>query len=133
MDSLTGQQKKMIMDGIGKIIINKVRDPALKISMDIAKNKTKNPIKIKQYEALLNMNEFQKEAVCNLLSETVTDVIYRFMEMFEEHSEKMDWLVKFEGNEYNITTISEKLGSEIACYDESGWIQKFSKLGYFIL
>jgi len=67
-----------MLNQFGKMVIQNVRDRALKISMNIVKQKTSNPIKIKQYEAISNLTNDQQEAICDLLSETVTDVIYRF-------------------------------------------------------
>ncbi len=101
--------------------------------MDIVKKKTSNPIKIKQYKELEGLTPLQQEAVCDLLSETVTDTIYRFMEMFDHHSSNMKITVKYEENDYDLLQLSEVMGSEIACFDEDGWIQKFSKIGRFVL
>ena len=42
-------------------------------------------------------------------------------------------LVKYEENDYDLLQLSEVMGSEIACFDEDGWIQKFSKIGRFVL
>ena len=39
----------------------------------------------------------------------------------------------FEGNEYDALEISEKMGSEIAYDFAEGWIQKYSKIGRFVL
>ena len=32
----------------------------------------------------------------------------------------------------DMVEISEKMGSEIACYEDTGWIQRFSKVGRFV-
>ena len=96
MNNVSKEQKKEIIDSFGKLVIQNVRDRALKISMDIVQQKTSNPVKIKQYEALTDLTSVQREAVCDLLSETVTDTIYRFMEMFEENPSKMKLVVKYE-------------------------------------
>lgn len=82
--------RKRLMDDFGEILISNVRDEALKIAMDIVMKKTKNPVKIEQYKSISELTEEQQEAVCDLLSETVTDVIYRFLEMFEENEDKME-------------------------------------------
>jgi hypothetical protein len=133
MNDKIKNKKKEILDFFGKLVILDVRDRSLKISMDIVKKKTSNPIKIKQYKELEGLTPLQQEAVCDLLSETVTDTIYRFMEMFDHHSSNMKITVKYEENDYDLLQLSEVMGSEIACFDEDGWIQKFSKIGRFVL
>lgn len=133
MDNISKKQEKEILDSFGKLVILNVRDCALKISMNIVQQNTPNPVKIKQYEVLSGLTSEQREAVCDLLSETVTDTIYRFMEMFEENSNKIKIVVTYEGKDFNLAQISEVMGSEIACLDEDGWIQRFSKIGRFVL
>ena len=133
MDKLKEDKKKEIMDFFGKLVILNVRDRALKISMDIVQQKTPNPVKIKQYEGLEGLTSTQQEAVCDLLSETVTDTIYRFMEMFDQNSGKIKIIVEYEGDNIDLAQLSEAMGSEIACFDEDGWIQKFSEIGRFVL
>ena len=133
MDALNASNKQELLDFFGKHVIEDVRDGVLGISMQIAKHTTINPGKLKQYKALSCLSEEQREAVCDLLSETITDTIYRFLEMFEWRADIMKLLIAKDGQEYDVVTISEKMGSEIACYGENGWIQKFSKIGRFVL
>lgn len=133
MDNLTREKKKIILDHFGKLVVEEVRDGALEISMNIAKQTTVNPIDLKRYHSLSNLSVEQQELVCDLLSETITDTIYRFLEMFEEHEDKMKLTIIKDGNEYNMIEISEKMGSEIVCYEDTGWIQQFSKIGRFVL
>lgn len=133
MNNLSKEYKQNLLDFLGEMVIEDVRDRALRISMNIAKYKTVNPIKLKQYEIFSRLSEEQQDVICDLLSETITDVIYRFLEMFEENTDKMKLLIKKDGQEYDMVEISEKMGSEIACYEDNGWIQKFSKIGRFIL
>ena len=133
MNNPSKEIKQELLDSFGKLVIEEVRDGALRVSMDIAKHKTINPIKLKQYNALSGLSEKQQEAVCDLLSETVTDTIYRFLEMIEENTDKIKLFIKKGEDEYDIVLISEKMGSEIACYEDNGWIQKFSQIGRFVL
>ena len=133
MDNLTKEQKQAILNSFGKSVIKEVRDGALKVSMDIVQQNTVNPIKQKQYSVLSTLTNEQQEAICDLLSETITDTIYRFLEMFEENANEMKIHLEFDGKKYDMTQISEKMGSEIACFGDDGWIQKFSKIGRFVL
>ena len=133
MDELTKEQKQEILDSLGQTVIRVVRDSPLRISMDIATGVIINPVKRKQYEALSNLSEPQKESVCDLLSETITDVIFNFMGIFEENRDKMKFIIIKDGQEYNMLDISEKMGSEIACYEDEGWIKRFSSIGRFVL
>lgn len=133
MDHLTKKQKQTILDSFGKLVIEEVMDGALRISMDIVKQKTMNPVKLRQYDVLSNLTNEEQEAVCDLLSETITDTVYRFLELFEENSDKMTLNIKKGEETYDIIDLSEKMGSEIACYGETGWIQKFSNIGRFVL
>ena len=133
MSNLTYNQKQEILDSFGSEVINYVRDLSLRISMDIATGKTINTIKLKQYQVLSNLNYEQKEAICDLLSETITDTIFRFLDMLEVNSENMRLLVFKDGVEYDLNEICEKMGGEITFADEDGWIQKYSKEGRFVL
>lgn len=132
MNNLTQKQRQEILDFFGSILINHVRDTSLAIAMKIATGKAVNSIKLNQYKALLSLSNEQQEAVCNLLSETITDTIYNFLDMFEANEDKMKLLVLKNGFEYDLNSISEKMGGEITFEDEDGWIQKFSKIGRFV-
>ncbi len=133
MKELSVNEKQELLDRFGKRVIEHVRDISLKISMDIVKGATKNPIKKEQYSNLSNLSKEEKEKVCDLLSETITDTIYNFLDMFEAYSNEMKLCVSIETDEYDLCTISEKMGGEIAFQDEDGWIQKFSNVGRFVL
>jgi len=132
MNNLTSEQKREILDYFGKKVIE-FRDSDLDIAIDYATGKSVNPVKAKQYSILSTLNHEQKESVNDLLSETITATIFNFLDMFEENADKMELLIKKDGQKYNMVEISEKMGSEIACYEDTGWIQKFSKIGRFIL
>ena len=132
MEKLTWEQREEILDYFGKEAIIR-RDRVLEISMGIAKLTTVNNLKRKQYKSFTTLTEKQQEDMCDLLSETITDTIYEFLEMFEECEDKIELIIKKDGKEYNMVEISEKMGSEIACYEDDGWIQKFSKTGRFVL
>lgn len=99
---ITKGLKQEILNVFGKIVIEHVRDNLLSIAMNIAKRTTKNQIKIKQYEALSTLNNEQREAVCDLLSETITDTIYNFPDMFESNEDKMKLLIVKDGKEYDL-------------------------------
>jgi len=133
MNNLSKEKKQDLLDSLGKIVVRDVRDMALRVAIDIAKFQTVNPGKLEQYKALSGLSLDQQEAVCDLLSETITDTIYLFLEMFEEHDDVIKFLISKGSQEYNLTEISEKMGSEIACFEDDGWIQKFSKIGRFVL
>ena len=133
MEKLSKEKKQKILDSFGKTVIEDVRDGVLEVSMNIAKYKTPNPIKLKQYAAFSTLSEEQQEMFCDLLSETITETIYRFMAIFEENPDEMKLILTKDAQDYDLVEISEKVGSEIAFNDESGWIQQFSKIGRFVL
>lgn len=122
-----------MLDTFGKTLISEVRDRALKISMGIVMQTTANTLDLERYKVFLNLNSEEKEAMCDLLSVTITDTIYRFLEMFEDYSDVMELDLIQGKNKYDIKLISEKMGSEIACYEDDGWIQRFSQIGRFVL
>lgn len=132
MYNLTHEQRQEILDFFGSILINHVRDTSLSVAMKIATEKTVNSIKLKQYKALQGLSDEQQESVCDLLSETITDTIYNFLDMFEANEDKMKLLIFKDGTEYDLNKISEKMGGEIVFADEDGWIQKFSKIGRYV-
>lgn len=133
MEKKLKEQNQMVIEQLGKLVINQVRDPALKISMDIVKGDTPNRIKKEQYKSFVDLSDQQKEDVCDLLSETITDTIYRFLEMFEENSTIVKLKINAVDKEYDVLDVSEKMGSEIAYDSEDGWIQKYSNIGRFVL
>lgn len=132
-NNLNKDEKQSLLDIFGKILISEVRDRALKISMNIVMQTTVNNLDLERYKVFTNLNNEEKEAMCDLLSETITDTIYRFLEMFEDYSDIMELDLIQGDNKYDIKLISEKMGSEIACYEDDGWIQRFSKIGRFVL
>lgn len=133
MNNLNKDEKQSLLDIFGKILISEVRDRAFKISMNIVMQTTVNNLDLERYKVFTNLNNEEKEAMCDLLSETITDTIYRFLEMFEDYSDIMELDLIQGDNKYDIKLISEKMGSEIACYEDDGWIQRFSKIGRFVL
>lgn len=75
------------------------------------------------------MTEEQKKKIYDLMTQTTVDVIYRFLEMIEEHNDEYKIIVEKDNKKYSLTDISEKMGSEIADIDyEDGWIRRFSKI-----
>lgn len=123
-----------LLDSFGEQLIKEVRDRALGISMGIVKRTTPNQLDLERYKIFENLTDDEKEAVCDLLSETITDTLYRFLEMFEENPDKMKLMLVDGDDLTDMVDISEKMGSEIACYDDDeGWIQRYSEIGRFVL
>lgn len=131
MNHLTKKQKQELMDNFGKRVID-YRDSNLKVCMCYATGKSVNPLKAKQYEILQNLSDEEREAVFDLLSETISIAIFNFLDMIEAYDDEMKLLLIKDGEEYDMASISEKMGAEIAFLDETGWIQKFSKIGRFV-
>lgn len=129
---MTKYEKNKMLDEFGEKVIC-FRDRNLRVSMNCATGESVNPVKRKKYGALADLNAQQREAINNLLSETITSTIYDFLEMFEENPDSMKLVLIKDGYEYNMADISEKMGSEITFDDENGWIQKFSEIGRFVL
>jgi len=133
MNELTRKEKEEITDMFGELVIEQVRDRALSIAMQIANYSTVNPIKLKQYKLFEHLQHEEKELICDLLSETITDTIFNFLHMFEDYPDIMKLKVIKDNQEYDLSKISEVMGTEISFLDEDGWIQKFSKIGRFIV
>jgi len=133
MNELTREEKEEITDMFGKMVIEMVRDRSLDFAMTKAKYTTVNPIQRERYKILETLNEEQQEKVCDLLSETLTSAIFNFLHMFEDYPDIMKLIVTKDGQEYDLAKVSEMIGAEITFSDEDGWIQKFSKIGRFIL
>ena len=74
----------LLLEKFGQILISEVRDPALHVAMMVAKFTTPNQIDKENYAVLSTLSEQQQEKVCDLLSLTITDTIYRILEMIEE-------------------------------------------------
>ncbi len=125
------ENKEKLLDEIGKIIIEEVRDLSLENSMKIANYELKNQIVKDKYKELSNLSELQKEAVCNLLSATISTTIFYFLDIFEANHDKIELLIKSDEGMINMREICDQMGAEITFDDENGWIQKFSKIGRF--
>lgn len=133
MDNLNNEEKQALLDKFGKLVISEVRDSSLKVSMDIVKQTTQNKLDLEKYKVFSNLTDEEKEKICDLLSATITDTIYNFLKMIEDYSDEMELDLIDGENKYDMKFISEEMGSEIACYDEEGWIQRFSDIGRFVL
>lgn len=133
MKSLTSEQRQALTDRIGEVIIREARDGALRRAMRIAKYETPNTDDLERYKALSALTKEQQEAVCDLLSSTVTDTIFSFLETVENYPERMELVIIKDGERYNMADVSWQMGSEIACFEDDGWIQKFSDIGRFVL
>ena len=113
MNNLNKDEKQSLLDIFGKILISEVRDRALKISMNIVMQTTVNNLDLERYKVFTNLNNEEKEAMCDLLSETITDTIYRFLEMFEDYSDIMELDLIQGDNKYDIKLISEKMVAKL--------------------
>ena len=119
--------KEMALNYFGKCVVEEVYDRAVFGAKRIIDQTTPNPVDLKRYAVFSEFSQEQQEKVCDLLTETVMDTIYRFLEMIEEHDEEFKLFVEMNKVKYSLTNISEKMGSEIADYDD-GWIKQFSRI-----
>lgn len=121
-----------LLDEVGKIIVKEVRDSSLKFYMNIVNLDTINPVILEKYKVFSELEHEEKEKICDLLSQTITSVIYEMLKMFEDHADLMKFVVKDNGEEYDMCDISEEIGSDIACIDDDGWLQRFSDIGRIV-
>ena len=120
---------KTVLDDFGKCVIEEVYDRSLYGAKRILELTTKNPIDLERYSILSQLTEEKKKKIYELMTQTTVDVIYRFLEMIEEHDDEYKIIVEKDNKKYSLTDISEKMGSEIADIDyEDGWIRRFSKI-----
>ena len=133
MKALTNEKRYELTDHIGEVIIKEVRDGSLRRAMKIAKYQTQNLADLERYKSLSSLSEEQQEAVCDLLSSAITETIYEFLETIEEYPDRMELTIIKDKKRYNMADVSWKMGSEIACFGDEGWIQKFSELGRFVM
>ena len=118
-----------ILNYFGKCVIEEVYDPALYGVNQVIDLTTKNPIDQKNYSVFSDLTEEQKVKLKELIKSTTVDIIYRFLEMIEEHDDEFKIVIEKESESYSLTEISEKMGSEIADVEsEEGWINRFSEL-----
>ena len=132
MYDLSKNKKQELLDIFGKLLIEDVRDSSLVISTGIVEQTTVNKVDLERYSIFSTLKTEQKKAVCELLSETITDVIYNFLDMFEANDEIVKLVLINDGKEYDMVYVSEKMGGEIARHDDEGWIQKFSEMKRFV-
>ena len=123
------ENNKKILDYFGKCVVKEVYDNALYSARSTLELTTKNPIELEKYAVLSELTEEQKHKLNQLLTQTTVDIIYRFLEMIEEHDDEFKIIVEKDNNKFSLTDISEKMGSEIAdADDEDGWIKRFSEI-----
>ena len=103
-----------ILNYFGKCVIEEVYDPALYGVNQVIDLTTKNPIDQKNYSVFSDLTEEQKVKLKELMKSTTVDIIYRFLEMIEEHDDEFKIVIEKESESYSLTEISEKMGSEIA-------------------
>ena len=121
--------KECILDYFGKCVREEVYDRALYGAKRTLELTTKNPIVLEKYSIFSELTQEQKKKLYELITETTVDIIYRFLEMIEEHDEEFKIIIENSSGKYSLTDISEKMGSEIADVDyEDGWIRRFSKI-----
>ena len=126
MDNLGNNED--IVNYFGKCVIGEVYDPALYGVNQVIDLTTKNPSDQKNYSVFSGFTEEQKEKLKELMRDTTVDIIYRFLEMIEEHDEEFKIVIEKGTEVYSLTEISEKMGSEIADIEsEEGWINRFSE------
>lgn len=119
--------KEIVLNYFGKCVIEEVYDRAIFGARRIIKQTTPNRMDLDRYAVFSEFSQEQQEKVCELLTETVVDTIYRFLEMIEEHDEEFKLVVEMNKVKYSLTDISEKMGSEIVDLDD-GWINRFSHI-----
>lgn len=129
---INNEEKRKVLDLFGKLVIENVRDRSLNIAMKIARSETPNPMLQSQFKVLSTLNDNQKEAICDLLSSTITDTIFNFLHMFEDYDDTVKIVINDGSSEYDLKEVCEVLGAEITFSNEDGWIQKFSKIGRFV-
>lgn len=121
--------KECILDYFGKCVIEEVYDRALYSAKRTLELTTKNSIVLEKYSIFSELTQEQKKKLYELITETTVDIIYRFLEMIEEHDDEFKIIIENGNSKYSLTDISEKMGSEIADVDyEEGWIKRFSKI-----
>ncbi len=121
--------KECILDYFGRCVIEEVYDRALYGAKRTLELTTKNSMVLEKYSIFSELTQEQKKKLYELITETTVDIIYRFLEMIEEHDDEFKIIVERGNNNYSLTDISEKMGSEIADVDyEEGWIKRFSKI-----
>lgn len=118
-----------ITDVLGAFVIRDVRDPFLEKGIQkVSEWNTENQT---QSRECLSPNEL--EAIFDLLSFAISDVIFSFFEVIDEKGDDVRLLIQKDGAWYDMFEASEKMGSEIVVSWEDGWIPKFSKLGRCVL
>ena len=132
-EQLTNEQRQELTDRVGEVIIREARDGALRRAMRIAKYETPNTDDLERYKSLSCLTTEQQEAVCDLLSGAIADTIFSVFETVENNPDRLELIILKDGKRYNMADVSWQMGSEIACFEDDGWIQKFSEIGRFVL
>jgi len=127
------KQRIEMLDDFGKIVIECVRDPALEGAIKLLTGKSANPILTRQYEILKTLTIEQREKVTDLISETISEVIFEFLHIFSDNPDDIKLIVKQDGVEHDYCDLTEHAGSEIVGLDRDDAWQRFSKIGRFLV
>ena len=115
-----------LLEYFGQCLVEEVYDNALWVPERIIDCTTVNKIYQEKYKVFKELTEEQRVKIKELIRETTVDTIYRFLEMIEEHEDEFKLVVEKNGENYDLTDLSEKISSEIVG-DDDNWITRYSK------
>ena len=115
-----------LLEYFGQCLVEEVYDNALWVPERIIDCTTVNKIYQEKYKVFKELTEEQRVKIKELIRETTVDTIYRFLEMIEEHEDEFKLVVEKNGENYDLTDLSEKISSEIVG-DDDNRITRYSK------
>jgi hypothetical protein len=119
--------KKEILDGFGKTLINYTRDEVIEINNLIMSGKMNAAEAKELYNLFTHLDGNQQEIVRKFVLNAVDQTMHHFLWMIEQNDE-IDLIYKNSENfkmEVSLKDISDGLSAEL--YTKEGWIERFSK------
>jgi len=113
---------KYILDEFGKQLILSVRDRTIEKFLKITTGALKSPKGRELNQLLKQFDDDQIAVITTLITETVDNALFNFLDMIEEGENGVELIVK----QKNVNQISDGLAGELLTSD--GWISRFSQV-----
>lgn len=112
------------VDKFGKFIVENLRDKGIDFAEGLLKKHWKAPNLLEMQNEIANLNDTQKKAFINAITETIDGAIHDFLFALQEQADfDNDIQILVDGQ--NIVELSDGIHGE--AYSDEGWFAKYSR------
>lgn len=112
------------VDKFGKFIVENLRDKGIDFAEGLLKKHWKAPSLLEMQNEIANLNDTQKTAFINAITETIDGAIHDFLFAFQEQAD-FDNEIQILVDGQNIVELSDGIHGE--AYSDEGWFAKYSR------